>query len=123
MNIEKYIHDVSKKPMWDLVLTYAWNEYREGKLTPQEFLSATKQINDNYKAPENLCQTEDYLLTVSVRATPDAVKAAKKTPKTFMEQLIYKDEKDGLLSPSEAARAKAALPDYLTKNKTDVISK
>jgi hypothetical protein len=119
-NSNQYVQQVRNTPLWDLIATYAYVDLQIGKITLEEWVEVLKVIDSlpdvqGKSSPTDHTQVEEYLKTVVNRATPEAIRAAKKSLKGYCEYLIYQDEKQGRISANTATAAKAALPAFLSK--------
>lgn len=115
-NVQRYVDSLIAKPEWDKVVTYAYAESQMGNITIEQWFDVLKEVSRREEEEENQTTSiPDYLKTVVDRATPEAVKQAKKSLKAYCEYLIYSDEKQGAMSANTATAAKQALPNYLTK--------
>ena len=133
IDVKKFIGEICKVPLAELIITYVvhWNA---------EFSTVTNYINkedlkniiielveldkkgllpkiklENETKKDELSNIDKYLLLVYSKATPQAVKAAKKSIKSYVEYLIYKDTKAGLISLETSKEAKEALTNFLAK--------
>ena len=113
-DIKKYVESVGKQTIDYLIISTAYCDFILNEITENDFLEVIKELKRIYQ-PEVLSDLDNYLLLVHSKATPQALKEAKKSLKGFIEYSIYKDEKAGLLSPKEAKEAKEALTNFLAK--------
>jgi len=63
-----------------------------------------------------LSKIQDYLLETIRKATPEAIRGAKKSKMAYMEQLIHFDCKAGKIALHEAYSAKEMLHGFLNPN-------
>ena len=115
-DIKEFISKTEKLVIADLIILSAHGELMLKQMTENEFIKLIKEVNEKYR-PNELSDIENYLLSIKLKATPQALKETKKSVKGFIEYIIYKDTKAGLISLETSKEAKEALPTFLSNNK------
>ena len=131
-NPKRFVNQISKFTVNELLLAYVLSGYKELKntinyITESELFEVLKEMDkkgllpeikfDNETKKDELSNIDKYLSNTVKRATPQVVKAARKSVKSYVEYLIYIDKKAGLISLKTASEAKEMLPTFLAKIK------
>jgi hypothetical protein len=125
MNVKTYVEYLQGLPLPALMIAAAHLEAYadEGPHTTvlkDNYMNVINEITRIYPCSlQQQTRNNEYLSELVQRATPEALKAAKKTLLPFLEQQVYRDMQQGTITREVADAAKQDLPIFLTQNKTD----
>ena len=111
MDLEKYKQDVFTSTPCFQLMCHAIADHEMRAITQNEHDLVMKEVMRMFQI--------EVLERLYLKATPEALKAAKKTVKSYIEQLIHKEQKSGPLSSENAKKLKAQLPEFLHNKTTD----
>ena len=101
---KQYVQQRLAESKYELLFELIAQQHNRKKISDEVFHDASCEI------------ALTYLNEVKSRCTTEAVKAAKKTMKTFIEAIINRDFKGGYIGGTIAYLSKELLPDFLKEN-------
>ncbi|RYE20752.1 MAG: hypothetical protein EOP51_17165 [Sphingobacteriales bacterium] len=108
MNLKKYVEKLNTVPPYELYLMYAYYQKETKQINSTQFEGIITEIEQT-TVPAYFDAIRRYLDALKQRATPEAIRGAKKSREAYMQYLIYLDLRSGKIAPYEAETAKQLL--------------
>ena len=115
---KKYNKDITYNealtvPLWDLVLHYAFDDKTLTEKNKHDLIRFINVSTTNIYIHKEVFNVIDYLTQIELLATPLAVQQAKKSKRSYIEYLIYKNQHSGTITNVEAEQLNMFLTEFL----------